>query len=1216
MIYADSGDALSEATIVARAQGEAVATTAKSDAQGKFNLVLFVEPRTYELTFSHIGFAPQTRSLRVSAADTVATLTIRLVALAQHLAAVQTTAPRLRPMRDNRGQTETPGSSQQALDLSSGLSGDLTGDPTAALAMIPGLTVIPSADGGFTVSAFGLGVDQNGSTLNGVDLGGSSLPRDGLVGVVHLATYDPRVGRFAGIQTNWTLPSGTYLVNRTMHVTADFRSLQFTAGPASALGTRYNNFLMSGTSSGPLPVGKTYFSSALQVSRSTHDIATLAGTGAAALASLGLSRDSVDRLLGLTKELGLTTFPGAGPTSRATTSASAIVRIDLLPAFQFQPLSNSGKLFYLLGTGAVTSASGLGASPLATSSTMATSRAGSGQLVADFEAYLGGALSVTKSSVAVQRSNTTPLVTQPQASVFVGSTLSDSANGATLIHLGGGTISAASIRSQQWETSSDLSWNTFDRRHTFDIFVDAKLNALSGSAIQPQPGVYSFNSIADFAAGRAARFVRSLAAPLPGVSEWDGVLALSDVIGSRSFDGGLGREGLSAQYGLRIEASRFAGPTSSDEGVDSIFARQTTRLPKALALSPMAGFTWKHGQYNEQSGAANFSAARSSLSGGIREYRGTLSPGAVSAVLGESGAAGAAEELDCVGTAVPPPNWNAFASSASAFPSECFGGVLSDPLALRQRPVSFYATNYDFPRSWREEINWQWLFNGQFSGTLGVVNTLNTSQADAFDLNFSGQQRFTLAREGNRPVFVRPQSIDVATGAVAFSDSRLSSEFGHVMEVRSDVRSRQQLLTAGATYRLGTSAFVSSSADSHQELTATLSGSYTYAASGTQTRGFTASTAGDPRELSNGPAGIPRHSIQVILNLQRAQWFSISASGRVNSGLSFTPLVASDINGDGLVNDRAFVFAPGVETEPSVAGLGTLMQQAPVYAKECLDRQIGRIATQASCTGPWYATLGTISIRPDPYRIGLGTRGSATLYINNLLGGIDGLVHRDNRLRGWGQIAAPDPTLLFVRGFDATAARFLYSANPNFGSIATTRRITQTPFRLTLDLRFDVGPNRESQGLRNQFAAPPLGSGVPRDSAGLLQRWKVQISLYRDDVSDILAASAALRLTVAQRDSIDAWRVSLLSARDSIYGALAHYMIGRAGNYDDAVVRKAWHEAVAASLTRSFEFTRKVRASLTNEQYQWLRDHELAPSLDRSEEWLARLIRGPLLLAR
>src|ERR1019366_6038016 len=97
-------------------------------------------------------------------------------------------------------------------------TGDVTGDITAALAMIPGLSLIAgSGDPPLVISAFGLGADANSTTLNGIEFGGSGPPRDGLVASVVLSTYDPKKAHFSGVQVNYTLPRGGYTPTRALH---------------------------------------------------------------------------------------------------------------------------------------------------------------------------------------------------------------------------------------------------------------------------------------------------------------------------------------------------------------------------------------------------------------------------------------------------------------------------------------------------------------------------------------------------------------------------------------------------------------------------------------------------------------------------------------------------------------------------------------------------------------------------------------------------------------------------------------------------------------------------------------------------------------------------------------------------------------------------------------------------------------------------------------
>ncbi len=1214
-VFDDVDEPIADAIVLLEPPEAVTGESARSGADGSFVLHASANAGLYRLRVTCVGYAPQTIPVEVRSRDTTINVVVHLNRTVQSLTPVHTVAGRPRTMRDDRGRGATPGSDQETLDMSSGLNGDLSGDFNSALAMIPGVSVMPGMNG-LAPTAFGLDADQNGSTLNGVDLVTPALPRDGLVGVVHLSTYDPRVGRFAGLQTSWSLPSGSYQIKRSLHVTIDERDLQVAPPAFNQLGSRYDNVIASGASSGNILGSDVFYSSAFQLSNSIGDLATLNSVSASGLRAIGVSRDSVDRLLSIAAGDGVILSPRGAPGARSTTAGSAVARVDLVPAFRYRPVSNSGNVFYLLGAFAGTSTDGIGAAPTATASSMSETHATSAQLLADYETYLGNALSVSKTSIALGRNVSRPLVDQPQASVLVNSDFATGGQDAVLLALGGAPQPGVTTQSVQWETSSDLSFNTSNHQNNFDVYADTKLSDFISPRFTPQPGQYSYNSIADFAAGHPSTYTRVTTAAQPAIASASGVLAVSDIYAPRQ-PGAEDKDGLTIQYGLRTELSRFSARQPFNPDVDSLFLRRTDHLPNDLSVAPMVGFTWNEGTFTERSGPVVFSDTRNSISGGVRQYRGTVSPALVGSVARQTGLAGAGLEIDCVGGAVPPADWTAFSQSAASIPSTCADGTTGSPLAQAARPVSLFAPNYNEPSSWREELKWRWLISGHLAGSLGFVNSLNTALSDPFDLNFSPHTVFTLSDEGNRPVFVTRAGIDPTTGAVSSAQSRLFPQFGQITELRSDLRSNQQLATMGLTYRIGTSAFVSPAATAPPRFSGTISASYAYARGSIETRGFSATTAADPSEITTAAAAAPRHSLQVVLNARRDRWISLSASARLTSGIRFTPLVGSDINGDGLANDRAFVFA--AQPDPSgqsVPGLSALMAGAPTYARDCLLRQVGQVAGPASCVGPWSATLGTVAIAIDPYRVHLGNRGSLSLFINNFLGGLDQLVHGESRLQGWGQIAIPDPTLLYVRGFDASTGRFQYAANPDFGSTAANRNALRPPFRITLDARFDVGPNSETQLIKNTFSAPPLGMGVPSDS-GKLQQWLIARANFElDELAQIIAASDSIHLSTAQQDSIGSLRRSFLAARDSIYGALARFLVTREGNFDGPAVREAWHGAIATSVRKRLDAGMAVRAVVSPSQYEWLQRHSLTSSLDYSPDWLARALRAPLLSPR
>src|SRR6185312_12558495 len=166
-------------------------------------------------------------------------------------------------------------------------------------------------------------------------------------------------------------------------------------------------------------------------------------------------------------------------------------------------------------------------------------------------------------------------------------------------------------------------------------------------------------------------------------------------------------------------------------------------------------------------------------------------------------------------------------------------------------------------------------------------------------------------------------------------------------------------------------------------------------------------------------------------------------------GLPFTPVVAGDVNGDGLSNDRAFIFAPGAGGAAVSSGMSELLSNASSRVRKCLTRQVGTVAGRNSCEGPWTATAAA-SLTLNPEKLGWDNRTTLSLNVSNPLAGLDELVHGSAHMQGWGQPAAPDPTLLRVRGYDQTTNSFQYDVNPRFGDTHFASSTLRLPFILSL----------------------------------------------------------------------------------------------------------------------------------------------------------------------
>src|SRR6185437_11703907 len=107
-------------------------------------------------------------------------------------------------------------------------------------------------------------------------------------------------------------------------------------------------------------------------------------------------------------------------------------------------------------------------------------------------------------------------------------------------------------------------------------------------------------------------------------------------------------------------------------------------------LSPRAGFTWTIGE-------GGLGAPTTIVRGGAGEFR-SLAPSALfSAAEGATGIEGTESQLVCIGSAVPTPDWSAYASDPAAIPSACTS-VTPEPPATALPGVAAFSSNFAAPR--------------------------------------------------------------------------------------------------------------------------------------------------------------------------------------------------------------------------------------------------------------------------------------------------------------------------------------------------------------------------------------------------------------------------------------------------------------------------------------------------------------------------------------
>jgi hypothetical protein len=591
-------------------------------------------------------------------------------------------------------------------------------------------------------------------------------------------------------------------------------------------------------------------------------------------------------------------------------------------------------------------------------------------------------------------------------------------------------------------------------------------------------------------------------------------------------------------------------------------------VPNHIYFSPRVGFSWSYGTAPEVAGFAGaVRGPRAVVRGGIGMFQNTPNTTLISGAIDNTGLPNALQQLSCAGSATPVPDWNSYASDPSSVPTQCTDGSL---FASTVPNVTFFAKDYAAPRSLRSNLNWSGpILSNRFSAQVEATYSRNMNQSGFVDLNFSPTVRFTLPDEARRPVFVETSSIVPATGAIASRDARVSPLFSRVTELRSDLRSESRQLS----FRLSPATFSTKYS---------WGVAYVYSNLRERVRGF-GNTAGNPLDLEWARSPFDsRHQISYNLGYNffdavRVNWF-----GSIRSGMPYTPLVSGDVNGDGYSNDRAFIYDPGATADPALAAsMQSLLNSASGNARECLQKQLGQLATRNSCQGPWISQA-TMSFTLNPVKFRMPQRATLSFQVGNPLGAADLLLHGNDKLRGWGQFAFPDANLLAVRGFNSQTQRYTYDVNQRFGSTLPALTAVRAPVTVTAMMRFDLGPTRERQALTQQ-----LNRG--RTTRGTKAPEQMIKAMYgsggiMNPLSTILRQADTLQLTGVQADSIATLNRSYVIRLDSIWSPLAKYLAALPDNYNRDDAYRRYQRAREASVDMLIRLAPDIKRLLTPNQ--------------------------------
>jgi hypothetical protein len=1110
--------------IVTRGPDRAVFRT-RTDATGRWRIIADPGTGDYLVFASAEGRLSQRKRVLRTGNETSFTVDLSLASSAPPtLARVEVRASkRTAPSLGIAGNEPARANAEQDWEgvFSSVAPSDL-GNASALAAVIPGLQ---SGPGG--ISALGLSGAQTQFTLNGM-AGGGELPRGGFTYARTATTaWDVSRGGFSGAQVDVVLGGGGVYKNQQLVMTLEAPQLQATDAVGRALGQRTTLFDINASTSGSIDRRDNFgYSLSSRVRRRSNPSPSLATASGIALDAAGVSRDTVNRLLSTLTQLGL---PGATITGTQRTDFQLATRVDRLSysdtGFVDRPRNYNATFLF---NGSWDEGIGVGATVTPSATAKGHDLTGTMQLVHTLRK--GMWIHDTRTSFTLRDARTTPLFTLPSGNVRTVSANAD-AGGVASLAFGGNDRLASDLSRLTWETMQESQvYATPGTRHRVKLFGQVRLDASTQRARPNALGTYAYNSLDDLVAGRPASFTRTLVQPDRTGSTVNSAFGLGSIY----------RTGpnFAVQYGARLEGNAFLRRPDANTALLQSLGVRTDASPRDWGISPRFGIRWVYNKKADNNSYRFFTPAgvvsrqpTGVLRGGVGQFRGFITPENIAGAVAATGLPASTLRLFCVGAAVPVADWDAFTASPSSIPDACANGAPA--LSDRTPAVRALDPSWRPPRSWRGNLNWSQRLLKMDVSVEGVAS-LNLEQPSTLDANFAGAQRFTLAAEGGRPVFVTASSIVPENGALISAEARREAAFGSVLLSQSRARS------VSTQFRI--------TAVPNPTRQTTFSATYVAARVRAKENGADRNTGGDPRAFEWAAGDLDtRHQVQLQGSLNFTN-VAVSLFSNTLSGLPYTPIVGGDINGDGFGgNDRAFVTRGASASPEFQAAMNTLLTTAPVEARRCLSTSLERIASRNACRGPWSSTLNA-QVTLQGKLFGLSRRGmTLSLAMRNVLAGVDQAVNGGN-LRGWGTRAFADPVLYSVRGWDAAAQRFRYDVNPRFG--ATDPRLTtlRAPFTIAIDVQVPIGPTYPQQQLdrslrngRNGFPGPRL------DSATLVRRYSRQM---QDMYGEILQQADSLLLTKEQLTALQARQTALNAQTDAVWGSFAAYLVKLEDRYD------------------------------------------------------------------
>ena len=390
-----------------------------------------------------------------------------------------------------------------------------------------------------------------------------------------------------------------------------------------------------------------------------------------------------------------------------------------------------------------------------------------------------------------------PYIELPSATVRVNSTFPDGTAGISNLQFGGNTRLPRNSNTLNAELQNEFSWISLDNKHRYKFGLDFRYNRYSQDNTTNRYGTPRYNSIQDFEDGVPASFSRRFRSTSASATT------------SAARRGWVTRGAHAALPGHLRPARRrlaFPGQPAVQSGDRFRVPERNDAVPRGMYVSPRLGFSWTYGT-NPQIGGFQGAqrGSRGQISGGIGQFQNLPSSPLIAAAVDQTGLPSAAQQLSCIGSAVPVARLAAVSTNTGMIPTTCAGDVSTFSSTVPN--VSLFSKDYIPQRSWRANLNWNApILEQQVPADERRDVLAQPEPAEPGRSQLQPQPRFTLSTEG-RPVFVDPTMIFPTTGTSISSGARVSQKFANVTDYLSDLRSHTTQFSVGISPVAFNSAF-------------------------------------------------------------------------------------------------------------------------------------------------------------------------------------------------------------------------------------------------------------------------------------------------------------------------------------------------------------------------------------------------------------------------